>query len=747
MRQYTQNPAIGELSLFLRQDAVFLEAPDGVLLRGGRGDFFLKGKAPYRWLVALAPALSAGRTQDELCEGLDAGRRAAVERIVGQLVEGGFVQRRRGEPDALVDPAAQQTYAEQIAFLAHHTETPLAAFRRIRSGRVLVVGEGESARAAVRMLLRNGVGRVALCGGPAPDAASPGPVPDGGRPGTDGRADDLGRDGLEEAGRFERLPAEDDVQVLAALARWRPDAVLAVPQGPSLRLLDALFHHAAQNSLLFLAGRQQGKELRLGPLLSGRNSPCWTCAQLQQAEYGPSEFAAALFGEKVSGRSRNREILHPAVAAAVGSELAAEMFKSLSGCMESELTGALVIRDVLSLESVREPLHAHPHCPDCPPPAAPDDHAQRLHALAAGEQDVEEGRLSEAPMTPLTGLLAAYDDADLSQHLVKTGSVRRNGPPGPAAFGHSHLSLERARADAVRRLAADAAARAGRPAFLPVLRATPRQVAADAGIAPAAAPLLSPSLRTAPDVGVTWVQALSLTRRAAVWIPAEAAFGDAQADVPGPTGHTAGSGFAETALSGILAALLRERLLDRLAGKAEAQTLVPTTEEAARAELSILPALERRSGELRLCELTSDGPARVAVVGTDGTQHPSVHVAGVGLNRTDALLAALLELAGVLQNPHPGPRLDGPRTFVCPDNWPALGPTGAVPTTGPADGPVPADLQANPRADLPDNPRADLTGVLEVLRSTGRDALFVSTTPPFTRRSAPLITGRVLLTR
>ena len=364
--------------LFLRQDAAFLETPEGVLLRGGGEDFFLKGKSAYRWLTALAPALSVGCTAERLCAGLDADRAAAVRRLLAQLVRSGFVRVRRVEPEGVLDAATRSRFAEQISFLAHHTDTPQAAFRKVREARVLAVGEGPAAASAVRLLLRNGVRRVALCG-------SVDDAPEG----------------------LEPFPGHDDAAVLGRAASWRPDALLVLPEGPSAGLVAALADHAAQRELLFLAGHARADRLLLGPLVrhGGTSDSCWHCLQLRIALTETTETSAA--------RGEPPIELFPAVSAAAGSELAAELFKSLSGCIESELVNGVVLRDPLSLESTREPLVAHPSCPHCSHEEPLGECADRILEWSSGGHDLprdgeKRAAAQTAALAPPRGPLADY---------------------------------------------------------------------------------------------------------------------------------------------------------------------------------------------------------------------------------------------------------------------------------------------------------------------------------------------------
>lgn len=702
-----------EEELFLRQDAAFLETPDGVLLRGGEEDSFLKGRSAYRWLTALAPALSAGCTPERLCAGLDAEREAAVRRLLAQLVQSGFLRVRRVEPQGVLDPATRSRFAEQISFLAHHTDTPQAAFRKIRQARVLAVGDGPAAASAVRLLLRNGVRQVALCG-----------------------SFDDAPDGLE------LFPGHDDAAVLGRAASWRPDALLVLPEGPSAGLVAALADHAARRGPLFLAGYATAGRLLLGPLVRHgvTGDSCWHCLQLRIAR---TEMPAAQ-GEPHFG-------LFPAVSAAAGSELAAELFKCLSGCIESELTNGVVIRDPLSLESVREPLVAHPACPRCSHEESLDECIDNILELSSGRRDLprdgrERAAGQAAALAPTLGPLADHDDQDLPQTLVKTGRVRGLGGVRHA-YGYSFESWEAARIDAVERLVRRMAVDDRTPSFLPKILGTWEQLT-DEGSVALSAPRFGPRRRppapadgpdrTSPKDGPTekstWVPAFSLSRRTLTWIPQHIAFAPGGTDGAGAAiGYGAGATFEETALSGVLSVLLHERVEAGLRGEVTVRALELTAEEHDSKELSILPALRRSAGELHIGELPAPDPAepaRVVVAGaeprTDG-RHRSVQVAAIGLTRAEALRGAVLEMAGLLQLPYGTPRLDSARSLVCPEG--RLLPAAAAE-------PAPPEPEA-----------VDLAGLLAALGRRGREAVLVSTLPPAVAAGLPALTGRVLLTR
>ncbi|MCX4670902.1 hypothetical protein OG453_30115 [Streptomyces sp. NBC_01381] len=708
--QSVEEPLGSNEELFLRQDAAFIEAPGGVLLRGSSEDFFLKGGSAYRWLTALAPALSRGCTEERLCAGLDEERAAAVSRLLGQLASSGFLRARRVEGDDVLDAETSAAFAEQIAFFAHHTDTPKAAFRTVRDARVLLVGDGPCAASAARLLLRNGVRRVALCRVAAGSDDAQGAV--------------AGVEGLEI------FDERDGAAVRRRAAAWRPDALLVLPYGVPGALASDLAEHAGERGLLFLSGDASSEFLLLGPLV-GTGKSCRFCLQLWLAENGTIGGAPAE--------------LFPAVSAAAGSELAAELFKQLSGCMDSELSGGVVLRDPISLESVREPLAVHLDCPYCIKQQSLREFTASVMRFAAGGADLpvesaERAAHQETAAAPRLGLLAGFDDAELPQLLVKIGRARVGGAPGPDAYGCSYDTLEAARTDAVERLARRVAAVRRTPVFMPVLTGSHGRLRGEGTDALPATAFGSPSPHTGedPEGKDAWIPAYSLSRRVVTWIPERIAFAPAlaAADPHGDmaAGYGAGATFEETALNGLLSVLLHERVRAACAGTAAVRRLDPSAAGQVSRELSILPSLRRLAADVSFTEVLGDGPERVVVAHAQplrDSRRTAVRVAAIGLTRTDALHRAVLELAGLLQLPAEGPRLDSARSVV-------LVPYEEFPEArgeaepGPGSGAEAAD--------------GGLAGLLAALRGRGREAVIVRTLPPAPAAGLPALTGRVLLT-
>ncbi|WP_443270426.1 TOMM precursor leader peptide-binding protein [Streptomyces sp. KR80] len=728
-----------------------------MFLRGAGGDFFLKGRSAYRWLTALAPRLAAGCALDELLSGLREPQRSTAEHLLGRLVDSGFVRERRPEPSGLLSDAERSRFAQQISFLAHYSDRPQACFRQVREARVLVVGGGVAARAAAVALLRNGVRRLALS---EPSSA------------VRGAGDGLEREvrELSEAGvppQLDRLRPVGDELLVPAIEQWSPDAVVITPQGASLPLLDEISDHARKGQRVFLAARQFGGVLIKGPLVPPGDGPCWTCLQLQLAEFGPPEAAAAAWREKLSGGlSDATSQLHTAVAAATGSELATELFKHLSGCIGTDLAAGVVVQQPLSLESRREPLAAHPACPGCSRSDEAEDPGELLRALAGGDRDLAgdiaaRSARYEGAMAETVGPLRGFGDSAVPQTLVKIGRVRCNGTPGGAVLGYHAESVTRARADAVERAVRRAAAVA--PLSRPARRCTRKELA-DQGESVLSAEqftLLAPGARIPDDQeSVPWVPALSLHHHTVVWIPADllAAAAPGPAVAGGVAGHGVGATFAEVATRGLVSALLHDRLRGWLTGAVPARVLEPFAAQAgggsgspAELGLPFLPALRRLSGGLYVAELPGDTPVHVVAAGaTAPATGTPLQVAAAGLSRGDAVCTALVELSGCLQHPLPSEWAESSRALVCPSGWPSMRPEPDLASESEPDrdhdpGPLESS-SSGPRSSRSSRSAAEsLDDLLASLRTTGRDALLVDTTPSTPGTTPLALTGRVLV--
>lgn len=750
--------------IFLRQDSVFLESEDGVFLRSGAGDFFVKGPSAYTWLSRLARDLASGTTLRELCEGMSEERARVLSGLVRHLADKEFVRLLADEPDALLDAAERERFAEQLAYLAHHTDTPRAALRRVRDARVAVLGgsgPGTGAWTALRTLARNGVAHLALLG-PAPAADGRGHSHGkGSDDGTEDAVDVKGADGTDGAtaeatghetelpapveafARVDRLPATWTEDWQGALTAWRPTAIIATADGVPGAMLRPLADLARRTGAVLLTARAHGDLVLKGPLAlppGDRDAAaCWHCAALQLAEHAEAELAALILRDDAltAHRAAYRTApgtLTPLLSAAVASELATELFKHLSGAVAPDLLGAVVVQRGDTLETWRERLPRRPDCPAC---GAPEE--TRLKELRAGALDLPgspEDRLTRyrSVLGRTTGLLRAFDDDDLPQAPVRAGRIRTAAVLGSWAHGFSITTSHEARALAVEHALRHAATLA--PAPLPVrrtteaaLRAAGARVAADAG----------PERTAAPTAERDWTPALRLQDDAVVWVPLERALTDGAVGIGATVREVTGSALA--------AALLAERLRDWLDGRSVPGPVAPADHDPLHVPLA--RALIR-TGRLTLQVLGAGTEHGLPVVlARHATPDGAVvsQVAAIGPDRRTAVATALRELSGLAAHPEAGRGPGGPHHLVCPPDWPA-------PTERPLS---PEDLvdvaeaaEAVEAAEDPTHP-ADPADLTDLLRPVGadRDALLLELAPaglPRAPAGGPVVlVGRVLL--
>ena len=785
--------------IFLRQDSVFFESEGGVFLRGGTGEFFVRGGSAYGWLSRLAPALAAGTTLGELCDGLDEARARTIGDLVRTLADKGFVRTLAAEPDDLLSVAEQDRFAAQVSFLAHHSDRPHAAFRQVRDARVIVVGGEAGALAAARTLLRNGVAQLALLG---PVSADP------------GCADTLLGEStaLAAAGvpvRIDLLPTDWRSGWQESAAAWQPSAIIATPEGVPGALVGELAELAHRVGAAFLPARGYADLILKGPLTVPRTSAdrrpaagtpaqdtaCWHCLRLQLVDNAPDELAVRILRDESMTALRSRGRFHgvsrespdslsadcfrsPLLAAATGSELATEFFKFASGALDSDIRGAVVVQSTNTLETRRELLPRRADCPACGLPTsegtgAAGQERPRLKAFRDGHTDLADGlddRMSRyrAVLARVTGLLREFDDDDLPQIPLRSGRVLTAGPAGYRACGFSTSTSADARAEAVERSLRHAAAHAPAPLAV-VRRASAAQLRAEGAVVAMAGRPGHPEATAFTGLGGrtglgepvrAWTPALRLLDDAVVWAPLE----PPAADGPTPlAGFGAGATARDVVSTALGSALLAERLRDWLDGMATPRP-IDVADDIDELHLPLVLGLQR-GGVLRVVEL----PDPAAVAAEDSVAHVvlaryepgdgradglPLQVAAVGSTPRAAVAEALRELAGRAGQSDPDGYPDGPYTVLCPPHWPALRTDDHSPPAPPerrrhADaapsGPPPAD--AGPTAA---RRGVDPDRVTALLAARGRDVLLLELAPSGLGAApdgtAVVLAGQVLIT-
>ena len=327
-------------------------------------------------------------------------------------------------------------FDDQINFLSHYTDEPRRAFSRFRSVSIAVVGAGECARAMVQALTDNGASKVRLV---VPQA-------DGDAP--------------------EDLP--EQVEVTHGDPRTDHEAL----QGAEVLVLtpcaassDLLLHGVDEEpGRLVLPVWAFGDELIAGPVNwtgMGEGAPHWADAA-QSLTTHDTDGAASLFWSRAwAGMPTGRaSTWAPALERMIAVIAAFEVFKAVTGAMEPETGGSILVLDCLTGETRR-----HRVLPSRVLRPAPQD-GGRLTEMAriAGEllgrpeQPAERASAQELEAydelvgertRPISGFL----DEDFEQLPVKVSAARLvAGPAQPVMVGGADLwNVAGARLDAVRR--------------------------------------------------------------------------------------------------------------------------------------------------------------------------------------------------------------------------------------------------------------------------------------------------------
>lgn len=722
----------------IRRDVLFTETPGGVLFHNADGGFHLTGRTAYRFASLVVPHLTGHHRLDELCAGFGPAQRAMAAELVRTLYARGFA-RDIPEAGSGTDTAGAEglpeeiteRFAAQIAYVDHYTDDAPARFARYRTTRVAVLGDDETARWCVLSLLRNGCARIGTTAAPSTAHAT--------------AHDDVTAEAAGAGARIETVGAGTD-------AGWADldgyDVVVVTGSGAGART-HRLLAAGVPEGVTLIPAWLFGRRLIVGPLSTATSAGCWSCALLRLGGNVDAGAAEAQWSEAAGAVPASGDTLSGPVAAMVGNLVGYEIFRLTTGALPAETDGQVLVQDLESLDVLAEPVQPHPRCARCaaldarePAPALPDALALPVTPTVETARDaeglVEElNRVSTALVRPYTGIFRRYDDEELTQTPLKLsrvevalgGGVRRR----IAAFDVHHLAGARLRA-----LYAAAEVYVEHVAPLPERdlpeRDLPQQALRTLG--PAA-------LTTGGGTGAeptAWVTATSLITKEPVRVPAAALrpFGPHNRDrahLASRAGSGAGGSAAEAAGLGLLSALAHDALVRAVRGTtrvspvaAEAGSpggggmdpeLVFLLKSAANLDIAVelldLGEADRTSAHVVL--------AREA----EGPSAPGRWAVGAGLSRRTAAASALRDLLGQVQ-------------------LAAEDPGAAVDLGDPLLGDLaPAAVAVGGEPVAVDGPETTFGAVLERLRTAGRDALYVGTTPA-DLPSGSIATARVLLT-
>ncbi|WP_435864039.1 TOMM precursor leader peptide-binding protein [Streptomyces spongiicola] len=767
----------------IRRDVLYTETPGGVLFHNADGGFHLTGRTAYRFASLMVPHLTGHHSLAELCTGFGVPQRRMAAELVRTLYERDFARDvPAGEDDPASGPgeAPARRYATQIAYVDHYTDRAPERFRRFRDTAVAVLGDDDVARWCALSLVRNGCAGIAL-GADFPEVTE--------------EAAAAAEDGCPV--RIDTLPAEPDWPELDGY-----DMVVVTGAGAARRVHRLLAEGVPEGKTLIPVWTL-GELAVTGPLATAGSAGCWSCALLRLGANHDAGAAAALWSEVAGaaaepGRPAGAGPLGGPVAAMTGNLLAYEIFRIATGALPAETHRQVLLQNLQSLDVVAEPLLPHPRCSLCgpataragagagvrgggeagegagvrgggeagegadvraggenPPAALPGSGTEAAPALpgplavpaTAGVEtarDAEDtvdalNRTTTALVGAFAGVFVRFDDESLTQTPLKATRLEVALAPGTlrtiSAFDVHHLAGARTRA---LHLASETY----------VEHVVPVPVLAGAGteLLPAVAPAaLTTGAGTATAAEVAaWVPAASLLTGERLRVPAAAVrpFGPYNRErIVLATSAGAGSGGtdAEAAGSGLLSALAHDALLRALSGAARTAPVAPDDDPEL---VFLLKSAVNLGIEADLLDLGEDArTGAFAVLAREAGGPDARWAVAAALSRGKACCAALRDLLGAVQlaadtaGSAAGSAAGGGARGPAADVGDPLVADLAAGTVTATDGPVPADA-----------PGTTFDAVLERLRASGREALYVRTTPA-DLLSGGIATARVLLTR
>ncbi len=711
----------------IRRDVLYTETPGGVLFHNADGGFHLTGRTAYRFATLIVPHLDGGNRLAEICGGLGEAQRAMVAELVSSLLERDFARDHRptaegeGAAEAAQLPAeVAERFAPQIEYVDHYADDSERRFARFRGTRVAVLGTGEVADWCALSLLRNGAAAVGA------EAAT-------------------GRRVAGEAAELVAAGCPVEVAVLGGAAdfpaAWDSyDVVLLTGAGAAPRI-HTLLTAGIPGGRTLVPVWTFGERAVVGPRSTAGSVGCWSCALLRLGAAVDAAAAADLWREVAAGErpadapfAAAPDALRGPVAAMVGNLLAYEVFRVATGALPSETDRQVQIQDLVSLDVTAEPVHQHPACGVCPPPAAGTVTAPAELAVApvptvASARDAEQivadlTAVSEALVRPHTGVFTGFDDESLTQTPLKAAVLELPLGHGPRhrvpAFDVHHLAGARQRA---------------------LREAAVRYV--DHVVPPVAAEPGATGHRHLPDTLTTGGGTGATAEQVGAWAHAASLLGDGPALVPlaavrpfGPhnrdrlhrataAGAGAGGDAGQAAGHGLLDALAHDALERAVRGTTEVRRIGddlhddPESAFLRKSAVNLGTAVEL----LDLGEAARTGVHVVLAREADPDRAPRWALAAA-LDGPTAAAAALRDVLGAVQ----------------------LAVEGAADADAVA---PPRDLDPRVLAvgEAPAEPAGATTfpEVLERLRAAGRDALYVPTTPA-DLAVADVHTARVLLT-
>lgn len=283
---------------------------ENVLVRGA-GVFLRYGGEAVPVLLRMLPHLDGTRDADAIAQAT-----GDAPQDVRDILDGLTADRLVEDAAADETPRAPAA-AEQLAVWSHLSGRPATAQNRVAAARVLVVGEGALADAAIHALRAAGVGHIAR--------------------------------GAEAAtGHTHVLVCAD-----------APDPRTFLRHNERILALDAPATFACLDGL----------DATLGPTVLAGQTPCWRCYDLRAKGAHPHMQRLVAF-EAAGVRATSPSL--PSFAAIAGAWVAQAIVLTLSGATLPPLAGHVARISFLDLDARRHRVLRLPRCPACSAAPIPD---------------------------------------------------------------------------------------------------------------------------------------------------------------------------------------------------------------------------------------------------------------------------------------------------------------------------------------------------------------------------------------
>jgi len=550
--------------LRIRQDVMFSESSGGVFFSDSTQSFEIQAPGIYKLFRAVHPFLDGSVSEQDLQEQLAPEPFRRLQTVLARLRELGLIRLMAVEIDHGLSESDVERFADQIALLAHYSDTPMDAFARFRRARVAVVGGGEFAATIGHALADNGVGSVQVYSTGRPGAVLP------------------GADSDAPAVEWRSLPTAPSWAAL-----HDPDVVVTAPTRTGMEWMNALTVTPSSMGGALLPVWAFGDLLAVGPgnwagFVTTETGPAasWKSAALALSHnQSPSDAAVfwARFGQIDVSPAALAAV--PAMQRMAGEIAAYELFRAITGMLPPETHNQVLIQDCRVGEVKAHRVLPSRHLARGPIGSGVDVQAE---PFVPQRDSMSESSLINVShgVDPTTGILTSFQDEDLMQSPLKVSVavVAPNLGTRLEVFAPDLWNTAGARRRAAFRaltIVQDSwAAPAARSTDFELLRRVDRVLLSALGV----------SLSTTPS-GAEWCTATSVTTSEVVLIPAAAVFSTSAHNASGLYRRgPAGIGIGETSAEALHQARQSAAVLEVLLGPGGrgGATTLPTTDFASK---------------------------------------------------------------------------------------------------------------------------------------------------------------------